>query len=82
MSNQLSTLDLMRIRYMKGEPLLQAGDSFDFVEVLEAMETVNQEVRGKDLPSPVAIRQAWEVSEAAVGESNLRAMLRSLRRPD
>ena len=57
MDNQLSILDLMRIRYMKGEPLMQAGDSFDFMEGIEAMNTVNQEAKAKGLPSPIAVRQ-------------------------
>lgn len=53
----LSALDTMRLRYMKGEPLLQAGDSFDFVEGLEAMRIVNEEARARGLGSPVAVRQ-------------------------
>ena len=57
MSNQLSVLDLMRLRYMRGEPLFQAGDSFDFAEALEAMDVVNKEARARGLESPVAIRQ-------------------------
>jgi hypothetical protein len=56
-SNQLSVLDLMRLRYMRGEPLFQAGDSFDFAEALEAMDVVNKEARARGLESPVAIRQ-------------------------
>lgn len=50
-------LDTMRLRYMKGEPLLQAGDSFDFVEGLEAMRIVDEEAKARGLQSPVAIRQ-------------------------
>jgi hypothetical protein len=53
----MDVVDLMRIRYMKGEPLLQAGDSFDFVEGLTAMETVLNEAKAKGLPAPVAIKQ-------------------------
>lgn len=57
MADQLSILDLMRLRYMKGEPLLQPGDSFDFAEGLAAMETVNAEAKARGLASPVAMRQ-------------------------
>lgn len=57
MENQLSILDLMRIRYMKGEPLLQPGDSFDFMEGVEAMDIVNKEAKAKGFPSPIAMRQ-------------------------
>jgi hypothetical protein len=50
-------VDLMRQRFMKGEPLLQAGDSFDFMEGLAAMETVANEAKALGLASPVAMRQ-------------------------
>ena len=53
MANQLSVLDVMRIRYMKGEPLMQPGDSFDFNETLEAMAAVNREAQAKNLDAPV-----------------------------
>ena len=50
-------VDLMRLRFMRGEPLLQAGDSFDFTEGLAAMETVGAEAKARGLASPVAIKQ-------------------------
>lgn len=48
-----SLLDMMRIRYMKGEPLMQPGDSFDFAEALEAMQVVVEEARLKNLTAPI-----------------------------
>lgn len=57
MNNQLSVLDVMRLRYMRGEPLLQVNDSFNLDEMLEAMDTVNAEVKARGLNSPVAVRQ-------------------------
>lgn len=57
MSNQLSALDIMRIRYMKGEPLLQVGDSLDLAEALEAMDIVTKEAQAKNMAAPIPIQQ-------------------------
>lgn len=57
MDNQLSVLDVMRLRYMKGEPLLQVYDSFNMQEMIEAMDTINAEVKARGLNSPIAVRQ-------------------------
>lgn len=47
----------MRLRYMKGEPLLQVYDSFNMQEMIEAMDTINAEVKARGLNSPIAVRQ-------------------------
>ena len=54
---KIVVVDLMRIRYMKGEPLLQSGDSFDFAEGIAAMDTVVEEAKAKNLVAPIAIQQ-------------------------
>lgn len=54
MSTQLSVVDLMRIRHMKGEPLLQQGDSFPLGEMLDAMKVVEDEAKARGLAAPVA----------------------------
>ena len=54
---QPTVIDIFRIRYMKDEPLLQAGDSFPVHEILTAMETIQLEVAAKNLPMPIAIQQ-------------------------
>ena len=56
-TSALSVLDTMRLRYMRGEPLMQAGDSFDFTEGLAALDTVNKEAKARGLASPIAMRQ-------------------------
>lgn len=50
-------VDVMRLRYMKGEPLLQVGDSFDFAESLAAMATVEREAKARGLASPIPVQQ-------------------------
>ena len=52
-----NVLDTMRIRYMKGEGLLQNGDSFDFAEAIEAMDTVVKEAKERGLEAPKAVEQ-------------------------
>lgn len=54
-TNNTSVLDTMRIRYMKGEPLMQPGDSFDFAEALEAMHIITEEAKSKNMSAPVPI---------------------------
>jgi hypothetical protein len=57
MPENLPVVDLMRIRFMKGEPLLQAGDSFAVFELMSAMATVEAEAKARGLSVPIAIRQ-------------------------
>jgi hypothetical protein len=57
MEQKMSVVDVMRIRHMKGQPLLQVGDSFNAEEVLEGLRIVNEEAKQRGLLPPVAVRQ-------------------------
>lgn len=51
----MNVLDLMRVRYMKGEPLLQPGDDFDLWEAKYAMQTVADEAKARGLTAPIVV---------------------------
>lgn len=53
--NQMSAVDTLRIRYMKGEALLQAQDDFGFYEITEAMQTVSSEAKARALTPPIPV---------------------------
>ena len=54
---KVNPLDVIRARHLKGEPLLQFGDSFSFVELDAAMDTIIAEVKAAGAPMPIAIKQ-------------------------